>query len=342
MERFADHLPMPAAYFELALRQFGTTQFLRDELLAGTAVSAAQLAAPGAEITLGQQLRQVRNINCMAPGGWALGIGTSFHTSTHGPLGFAAVSGATLGDAFDLVARFMHVRNPSHRGEGSLAGGEYRLALAEQTALVDEERIPVVETLLLALQALVEAVLARPCGETRFELGYAAPPWVHRYRECFHGELCFEARQSAIVVPASLRAARSPFADPGTWASALPALEAQARRLDGLDFTAARVELLLQQGGDAPAPLADVARRLGMSRRSLIRRLQESGAGYRELVDRHRRRRAEALLREGSESVAEIGYRLGYEDAANFARACRRWFGAAPSALRRGGNERVI
>jgi AraC-like DNA-binding protein len=336
VERFVDRLPMPAAYFELALRQFGTTQFLRGELLSGTGVSAAQLAEPGAEITLGQQLQQVRNVNRLAPAGWALGIGRSFHASTHGPLGFAAVSAATLGEGLDLVARFLHVRNPSHRGEGSIAGSEYRLTLVEQAALLEEERIPVAETILLSLQALIEAVLAGPLTEGRFELGYAEPPWAYRYRECFHAEVRFGAERSAIVLPAHLGAARSPFADPGVWASALPALEAQARRVDGLDFTAARVEQLLQQAGDAPAPLADVARRLGMSRRTLTRRLQEAGVGYRDLADRHRRRRAEALLREGGWSVAEIGYRLGYEDAANFARACRRWFGAAPSALRRG------
>jgi AraC-like DNA-binding protein len=336
VERFCDRLPMPAAYFELALRQFGTTQFLRDALLAGTGVSAAQLAEPGAEITLGQQLQQVRNLNRLAPAGWALGIGTSFHASTHGPLGFAVVSAATLGEALDLVARFLHVRNPSHRGESSSAGGEYRLTLVEQTALLEEERIPLVETFLLSIQALIEAVLARRLREGRFELGYAEPSGAYRYRECFHGQLRFGAERSALALPASLRAARSPFADPAAWASALPALEAQARRLDGRDATAARVEQLLQQGGDAPAPLAEVARRLGMSRRTLTRRLQAAGVGYRDLMDRHRRRRAEALLRERSWSVAEIGYRLGYEDAANFARACRRWFGAAPSALRRG------
>jgi AraC-like DNA-binding protein len=335
MERFADRLPMPAAYFELALRQFGTTQFLRNELLAGTGVSPGQLAEPGAEITLGQQLQQVRNVNRLFPAGWALDIGASFHASTHGALGFAAVSAATLGAALDLVARFVHVRNPSHRGEGAIAGGEYRLALVEQAALLEEERIPVIETILLSLQALIEAVLARPFGEGRCELGYPEPAWVHRYRACFHGELRFGAARSAIVLPAGLRAVRSPFSDPVAWASALPALEAQTRRAEGLDFTAARVELLLQQAGDAPAPLADVARQLGMSRRTLIRRLQESGARYRELVDRHRRSRAEALLREGTYSVAEIGHRLGYEDAANFARACRRWFGTTPSALRR-------
>jgi hypothetical protein len=92
VERYADRLPMPAAYFELALRLFGTSQFMRDELLAGTGVSAAQLSQPGAEMTLGQQLQQIRNVNRLAPAGWALGIGAAFQASTHGPLGFARLA----------------------------------------------------------------------------------------------------------------------------------------------------------------------------------------------------------------------------------------------------------
>lgn len=40
------------------------------------------------------------------------------------------------------------------------------------------------------------------------------------------------------------------------------------------------------------------------------------------------------LLRAGSLTVAELAYRLGYEDSANFSRACRRWFGSAPGGLR--------
>ena len=339
MERFAERLPMPAAYFELVLRQFGTTRFVRDELLAETGVSAAQLAEPGAEITLGQQLQQIRNLNRLMPGGWALHAGASFHASTHGALGFAVVSAATLGDALDLIARFLPARNPALGAQGEDVGDEYRFVLCVRTALLAEERVPLIETLFLAIQALLEAILARPFSEGRFELDYSAPPWAHRYPECFHAEQRFGAERSAIVLPTRLRAARSPLSDPVTLASSLPALEAQARRIEGLDFTTARVEMLLQQAGDAPVRLADVARRLGMSRRTLIRRLHESGASYRELVDRHRRRRAEALLREGTYSVTEIGYRLGYEGATNFARACRRWFGAAPGELRRRAGE---
>jgi AraC-like DNA-binding protein len=52
------------------------------------------------------------------------------------------------------------------------------------------------------------------------------------------------------------------------------------------------------------------------------------------LRDADRRRRAEELLREGVLTVAELAFRLGYQDAGNFSRACRRWFGASPGSLR--------
>jgi len=49
----------------------------------------------------------------------------------------------------------------------------------------------------------------------------------------------------------------------------------------------------------------------------------------------HLRAEAERLLGERALSVADVAYALGYEDPANFGRACRRWFGMAPGAFRR-------
>jgi len=47
------------------------------------------------------------------------------------------------------------------------------------------------------------------------------------------------------------------------------------------------------------------------------------------------RESAEALLRNPHFGVAEVSESLGYEDPANFGRACRRWFGMAPGRYRR-------
>ena len=77
-----------------------------------------------------------------------------------------------------------------------------------------------------------------------------------------------------------------------------------------------------------------------VSKRTLIRRLAEAGTTYRELRDAHRRKLAIELLSETSLTAAEIAYRLGYEDASNFGKACHRWFGRSPGSLRKRLRER--
>lgn len=76
-----------------------------------------------------------------------------------------------------------------------------------------------------------------------------------------------------------------------------------------------------------------LARQLGMSERTLKRRLAEQNTSYTELLDAARRKRSLELLGSNA-SVEEVSTRLGYSDAANFTRAFRRWTGQSPRALR--------
>src|SRR5271154_3931920 len=101
MDRLAETLPMPAGNFHLALRLLGTTAQTAAALLEGTGLSPELLAQPDAEITLGQTLRMLRNANRTLPPGWSLDVGRAFQPSTHGPVGYAAISAPTLGAAFE-------------------------------------------------------------------------------------------------------------------------------------------------------------------------------------------------------------------------------------------------
>ena len=73
-----------------------------------------------------------------------------------------------------------------------------------------------------------------------------------------------------------------------------------------------------------------VASALGMSERSLHRRLREVGQSYRGMVDNFRRKEAERLLLDGRVDMAEIAHRLGFADQSAFSRAFRRWARMAP------------
>ena len=85
---------------------------------------------------------------------------------------------------------------------------------------------------------------------------------------------------------------------------------------------------------DGTPALSEVARHLGMSSRTLQRRLAEQGHSYTTVVDASRRHLAERFLRESDFSLIEIAFMTGFGDQSAFTRAFKRWSGQTPRAYR--------
>jgi AraC-like DNA-binding protein len=82
-------------------------------------------------------------------------------------------------------------------------------------------------------------------------------------------------------------------------------------------------------------PSADhIAGLLGMSRRTLMRRLLEQGTRFQALLDEVRLGLAERALISEDAGIAEIAERLGFAEAAAFRHAFKRWTGMTPSEYR--------
>lgn len=79
---------------------------------------------------------------------------------------------------------------------------------------------------------------------------------------------------------------------------------------------------------------AAVSKRLGVSGRTLSRRLTELGTTFSEQVQQLRKRTAEHYLTESGHSVEEIAFLLGYSEAPPFVRAFKRWTGVSPGEYR--------
>jgi AraC-like DNA-binding protein len=328
---FAAALPMTSAYLRLIVGATTATTRERAALLEGTGLPARD-DAPVAEITLGQQLRQVENANRLLEPGWALAMGTRFHAATHGPIGVGVVSAPTLRQSVEVMTRFSHVRSPHFRLRADVRGSEVHLVPLDLVQLGDAERAALLDIVLLSTQGLVESAIGRPMHHGRFELPYSAPAHARHYAECFHAPVAFDREEAAVVIPREWLDIECPLADPLLFAASVQTLAAGARRLDGGSFVPARVEQLLATRGARGA--GAVARALGMSRRTLARRLRAGGASYRRLREANQKTEAARLLRDRELTVADVAYTLGYEDPANFGRACRRWFGMAPGAYR--------
>ena len=84
----------------------------------------------------------------------------------------------------------------------------------------------------------------------------------------------------------------------------------------------------LLPAGDSSA--ARVARTLGMSERTLHRRLLARGTTWRAVIDRFRSDESKRLLGEGRFPLAEIAQRVGFSEQSAWQRAFRRWTGRSP------------
>ena len=75
---------------------------------------------------------------------------------------------------------------------------------------------------------------------------------------------------------------------------------------------------------------------LAMHRRTLSRRLEGSGMGYRAVANEIRFEIARQLLEDTEVSLGQIAAALCYSEASAFTRAFRGWSGLTPSAWRSG------
>jgi len=101
------------------------------------------------------------------------------------------------------------------------------------------------------------------------------------------------------------------------------------------DFVCSLERILLSyiREGDLSIELA--AGLCNSSKRTLQRRLKESGTNYHEVLDHVRFRAAIRLLQNPDVSVIDVANCLGYTDGSNFSRAFRRIAGLTPRAYRR-------
>ena len=94
-----------------------------------------------------------------------------------------------------------------------------------------------------------------------------------------------------------------------------------------------RVLLVNLAGGELTG--AAIARGLGLSERTLHRRLRAESTSFADILDATRGELAKSLLPEPEIGIGEIAFLLGYSEPSAFHRFFRRWTGSTPLAYRR-------
>lgn len=186
----------------------------------------------------------------------------------------------------------------------------------------------------VAFELMFFVQLARMATRTRLGPLSVASPFALEPRAAYEGFLGVPVtRGPAPRLVFSTEDARRPFltVNPGLWSFFEPALR---QRLSELDAHA-RVSDRLRSALLEALPAGDMAmdalgRKLGLSSRSLQRRLQAEGTTFQRTLDEVRTELALHYLKHSSMSGAEISFLLGFEDPNSFFRAFQRWTGKTP------------
>jgi AraC-like DNA-binding protein len=173
----------------------------------------------------------------------------------------------------------------------------------------------------------------------RVSFGYPAPAYGSDYTRAFQQPACFDQPFTGIVFDRALLDRPARHQDDGVHEVLRGLAEQRLQRITQQRPYTARVRDLLMRGGTPHrADMPTVARALGISVRSLHRRLAAEGKSYNEVANEALSLVAKQLLRDSARSIQEAAFDMGFSDARSFHRAFKRWTGMTPRDYRYQGS----
>jgi AraC-like DNA-binding protein len=244
----------------------------------------------------------------------------------------AALHSATLGEGLQKLARYKRLVCPEQVWI-DVEDGEARLRF--EWLLAEEDPPTLVTDLFFAfVLRLAQRGTTEPVKPTRIELTRRRvnEAMLRRHFRC---ELRFDAPHDLMVFDQATLALPMVDRNAQLLSVLLPGLELAVAKDDPGRTLVDDVRLALGETMCGARPtLANVARSLGMSTRTMQRRLGELGTTYQDVLDEVRRRSARRLLASTDLGMGEIAFVLGFEEANSFMRAFHAWEGTTPGKWR--------
>jgi AraC-like DNA-binding protein len=189
------------------------------------------------------------------------------------------------------------------------------------------------EMLFVGLSRLLRYFGARDTVR-RIEVAYPRPSYGDEYDRLLGRSVHFGQARSCFTFATSALDTAHASRNAELHEALRASTEQQRQRALGQQSYSQQLEAMVRATLPNLLSMADAARMLQTSERSLRRRLLVEGISYSQLVDDVQRKLAHELLALGTQTVKEVAYRLGFSSVSGFHRAFRRWTGSSPARER--------
>jgi AraC-like DNA-binding protein len=320
-----DLVPIPLDLFD-RIRRAGLDV---DAILRRSKLPRSRFSVPRPQGTTAEFFALWRAVEAEnADPGLGLRIGVEVLPDENNVASLAAMHSSTLGEGLQKLARFKRLVCPE-KISIAVEDGEARLRF---NWLLTQDTPPTILTDLIfaGVTNLAQRGTKTPLRPRRLEL-IRRPANVAMLRRHFRCELRFNAPHDLLVFDEAALALPMVNRNAQLLAVLLPGLERAVGHTDDARTLIDDVRVALSETicGDRPA-IAKVAKSLGMSARTMQRRLGELDTTYQDVLDGVRRQSARRLLTSTDLPIGEVAFVLGFEEVNSFTRAFHAWEGTTP------------
>lgn len=264
---------------------------------------------------------------------FAIRLCQSIRGESFSPLLFAALCSPNLLVAIQRLARYKILVGPMRLEITEVLGGVSLKLLWLDAPLVPPVSLVISELLFCVMlarmgtrepicpQEVVAPVLPEP----------AAP------YEAIMGTPIRQGSEPRLIF--SVADMRRPFltSNNSLWSIFEPGLRQRVADLDHTANTTQRVRAALLEGlPSGLVSIESVAHKLGLSKRTLQRRIKAEGSRFQQILQQTRHDLAQHYLKNTALPMAEIAFLLGFDEPNSFYRAFRGWSGTTPNGARQG------
>jgi AraC-like DNA-binding protein len=264
-----------------------------------------------------------------------LDVGLRYRSVSYATFGLAMMTAPTLGEALDTAARYQALSyslitysgSPSKSGAWTLVGKATEVPVALRQFSQHRD--------LGALRTLISDLTGGDLPVERVSVAASEPPGWEVRRAQFPFRVDFNAPQTQWVFRPGAAGMILPLSDKILWGHYKARCDRRLRRIKSRTLISERLSSILTAAPGRYSSAAEAAESLGLSERTLHRRLAEEGTRFSKLLDDARFKRSCQLLTDRSRSIEDVAFEVGFAEPSSFSRAFRRWCGMGSTEYRR-------
>ena len=246
------------------------------------------------------------------------------------PVSQLVAHAATLRHAFDSVQQFRRLITDECNFEVHEDGDRVHVRVRTLAGASPRIRRFAMEMFVVSIHRLIRTFGADSRPE-HVDFEYDEPEYLAEYRRIFGSGVRFGQPQTRIVFDRRLMNAVPPHKDDDVHdALQSIALRRISRLTQRTPYSVRVHEHLVQLGPQLRADMGQAANALGISVRSLRRRLDAEGKTFHAIANEAVATVAKHRLRDKQRTIQEVAYDMGFSDASAFHRAFKRWTGLTP------------